>query len=224
MDPRLHIEEFLLNRKKGFRAYLNGTPLSRKPISVELAVKQAQAIGKGGNAKRIKAYALGEDDVKKIIPTLKVVSYPDLLKANSIDEVLDHKGRLLLLYLTIDRSTGHWVCLLKRRGTKTIEYFDPYGNFRPDGEGKWNSAEKQREFGQDTHHLTKLLNASPYKVLSNAFPFQSKKMDNNTCGRHCVTRLYFKHLDLPAYRKMVEGSGVSPDDFVSGFTYNLIGK
>lgn len=224
MERRLHIEKYKLNRQGGFRAYLNGTPLSRKPISVELAIKQAEAIVDGGNAKQIKAYALGEDDVKKIIPSLKVVSYPDLLKARSIDEVLDQKGRLLLLYLTENAHTGHWVCLLKRRGTKMIEYFDPYGNFRPDGEGKWNTAEKQEEFGQDTHHLTKLLEASPYKVMSNAFPFQSKKMDNNTCGRHCVTRLYFKHLELPAYIKMVESSGVTPDDFVSGFTYNLIGK
>ena len=198
--------------------------MSRKPISVELAIKQAEAIEKGGQARTIKSYALGEDDVKKIIPSLKVISYPDLLKARSIDDVLDQKGRLLLLYLTENRTTGHWVCLLKRRGTKVIEYFDPYGNFRPDGESKWNTPQQQREYGQDTHQLTKLLNASPYKVLSNAFPFQSKTMNVNTCGRHCVTRLYFKHLDLPSYRKLVEESGVSPDDFVSGFTYNLIGK
>jgi len=220
----LHIKEFKLGRKHGVRTYLNGTPLSRKPISVEMAVRQAEAIRHGGRKEEVQEYALGEDDVRKMIPDLKILSYPQLLKATSIEQVLDKKGRLLLLYLTQDQNTGHWVCLLKRRNTDFIEYFDPYGNYRPDGEAKWNTAEQQREFQQSTKHLSRLLENSPYEVKSNAYHFQSDKQDVNTCGRHCVTRLYFKHLPLPDYIKLVEDSGVSPDDFVSGFTYNLIGK
>lgn len=220
----LRIHGFQLGRRKGVRTYLNGTPLSRKPISVEMAVKQAEAIRRGGRKEEVQEYALGEDDVRKMIPDLKILSYPQLMKATTIDQVLDKKGRLLLLYLTEDAHTGHWVCLLKRRNTDFIEYFDPYGNYRPDGEAKWNTPEEQREFQQSTKQLSRLLESSPYEVKSNAYHFQSDKQDVNTCGRHCVTRLYFKHLSLPDYIKLVEDSGVSPDDFVSGFTYNLIGK
>jgi hypothetical protein len=105
-----------------------------------------------------------------------------------------------------------------------VEYFDPYGGYKPDGESKWISPAKLREFGQASKHLTQLLNNSPYKVVSNHYPFQSEKNDMNTCGRHCLTRLYFKHLSLPKYIKIVKGTGLTPDEFVTGFTYNLIGK
>jgi len=162
--------------------------------------------------------------MRKVIPTLRVVSYPELLEAQTLDDVLDEKGRLMLLYLTEDENTGHWVCLLKRRGTQVIEYFDPYGGYGPDGESKWLSADELEQFGQDTKKLSKLIRASPYKLVINQTAFQKDKNDNNTCGRHCLTRLYLKHLSLPQYTKMVKASGVSPDDFVSGFTYNLIGK
>lgn len=162
--------------------------------------------------------------MKKVIPTLKVISYPELLKATSIDDVLDEKGRLMLLYLTENENTGHWVCLLKRRNQPVLEYFDPYGGYGPDGESKWLTPDELEEFGQDTKHLSKLIRNSPYKLVVNKTTFQKDRTDNNTCGRHCLTRLYMKHLTLPQYTKLVKASGVSPDDFVSGFTFNLIGK
>ena len=189
-----------------------------------MAVKQAKALMEEGKVEDIRAYPLTDSDMKKIIPTLRIVSYPELLKATHIDQILDEKGRLMLLYLTENQSTGHWVCLLKRRGTKVLEYFDPYGGYGPDGESRWLTPDQLEEFGQDTKHLSKLVRGSPYKLLINKTAFQKEKNDNNTCGRHCLTRLYLKHLSLPEYTKLVKGSGVSPDDFVSGFTYNLIGK
>ena len=222
--PGLQIQSYTLDGQKGWRTYLNHVPLSRKPVDIERAVQQADALRKGGKAEDIKSYPLSESDMRKVIPTLKIVSYTDLLDADTIDDVLDEKGRLMLLYLTENESTGHWVCLLKLRNEPIIEYFDPYGNYKPDGEKKWLSLAKQREFGQDTDKLTKLLKNSPYQVKSNAIPFQKSTQDNNTCGRHCLCRLYFKHLDLPGYAELVESSGIPADDFVSGFTYNLIGK
>ena len=140
------------------------------------------------------------------------------------DLVLGEMGRLMLLYLTEDQNTGHWVCLLNYRGTNIIEYFDPYGGYKPDGESKWLSPKKLKEFGQASKKLTQLLNESQYEVKSNAYPFQKDKMNVNTCGRHCTTRLYFKHLKLPEYIKLVESTGLPADKFVSAFTYNLIGK
>lgn len=189
-----------------------------------MAVKQAKALLAGGRAEDIKSYSLSDSDMKKVIPTLRIISYPDLLKAQSLDDVLDEKGRLMLLYLTEDQNTGHWVCLLKRKGTDVVEYFDPYGGYGPDGESEWLSADELEEFGQDTKQLSKLIRNSPYKLVVNKTPFQKDKSDNNTCGRHCLCRLYMKHLSLPEYTKLLKNSGVSPDDFVSGFTYNLIGK
>ena len=208
--------------KNGYRTYLNGIPLSRKPVEVERAVQQADALRRGGRMEDIKAYALSEDDMKRVIPTLRVLAYPELLKARTIDEVLDEKGRLMLLYLTENQHTGHWVCLLKLRNTNIIEFFDSYGGFKPDGEAKWLDKNSLKEYGQASKHLTKLLDESPYVVKSNKIKFQSEANDINTCGRHCLCRLYLKHLTLPQYAELIKKSGVSADDFVSGFTYNMI--
>ena len=222
MEPL--IVPYKLGGKKGYRTELNGVPFSRKPVELQRAVQQAEALQRKGNMPDVESYSLSETDIQKMIPTLRIVSYPELLKARTIDDVLDDKGRLMLLYLTENQYTGHWVCLLNYRDTNIIEYFDPYGNYKPDGEGKWLSKEQLKELGQSTKKLTQLLNASNYEVKSNAFPFQKDKINMNTCGRHCTTRLYFKNLHLPEYIKLIESTGLKPDDFVCAFTYNLIGK
>jgi hypothetical protein len=218
----LFIVPYKLGRKQGFRTELNGIPFSRKPVELERAIQQAEAIEH--KMPEIESYSLSETDIQKMIPTLKIIPYPELLKARKIDDVLDQKGRLMLLYLTENHNTGHWVCLLKYRNSNIIEYFDPYGNYHPDGESEWLTPKKLKELGQASKKLTQLLNESPYEVKSNAFPFQKDKMNMNTCGRHCTTRLYFKHLRLPEYIKLVQSTGLHPDQFVSAFTYNLIGK
>ena len=216
------IVPYKLGKKQGYRTELKGIPFSRKPVELERAIQQAEALEH--KMPQIESYSLSETDIQKMIPTLKIIPYPDLLKAQKIDDVLDEKGRLMLLYLTENQNTGHWVTLLKYRNSNIIEYFDPYGNYRPDGESKWLTPQKLKELGQATKKLTQLLNESPYEIKSNAFPFQKDKMNMNTCGRHCTTRLYFKHLRLPEYIKLVESTGLPPDTFVSAFTYNLIGK
>lgn len=222
MEPL--IVPYKLGKKKGYRTVLNGIPFSRKPVELQRAIQQAEAIEKNGNKSEIEEYSLSETDIQKMIPTLKIIPYTALLEARSIDDVLDDKGRLMLLYLTENEMTGHWVCLLNYRNSNIIEYFDPYGNFKPDGEAEWLTAAKLKKLGQSTKKLTQLLKASQYQVKSNAFPFQSDRINMNTCGRHCTTRLYFKNLLLPDYIKLVESTGLTPDEFVCAFTFNLIGK
>jgi len=205
--------------KNAFRVYTaSGFPVSRKCVSLERAIQQKYALIPEN--KSLRAYSLSNFDINKMIPTLKIISYPDLLKYQTIDQALDEKGRLMILYLTTDQYTGHWICLLKKKNK--IEFFDPYGNLKPDDEETWISSRNSAEFQQDTHYLTKLLKESGYKIVYNKFPFQSKSRDIATCGRHCTTRLYFKHLTLPEYTQMIIDEGISPDDFVTNFTYKLI--
>jgi hypothetical protein len=118
----LFIVPYKLGKKQGFRAVLNGIPFSRKPVELERAIQQAEALE--NRMPEIESYSLSETDIQKMIPTLKIIPYPDLLKAQRIDDVLDPKGRLMLLYLTENENTGHWVCLLKYRNSNIIEYFD----------------------------------------------------------------------------------------------------
>ena len=228
MSSKLKIQPFSLEGTKGYRAYLGKTPLSRKPVEMDRALQQADALRTSGKLDDVKAYPLSETDMRAIIPTLKIQSYTDLLDASELDDVLDDKGRLMLLYLTENESTGHWICLLKLRDSNVVEFMDPYGNFKPDGEKKWLTNETLREFGQDTNKLTKLLRDSSYTVKSSAVPFQQEEDDNNTCGKHCLLRLYMKHLSLPEYAAFVadacEAEDLTPDEFVCGFVHSLIGK
>lgn len=209
--------------KNGFRTYTaSGYPVSRKPVCLERAAQQKHALIYGGE--EIRGYSLSDGDIHKIIPTLKIVTYPELLQYDNIDDALDEKGRLMILYLTENHHVGHWICLLRSKDGKKLEFFDPYGGLKPDDQSDWLPKSKLKEFNQDTDYLTKLLRESPYKVVYNKYPFQSDKDGINTCGRHCTTRLYFKHLTLPEYTQMVIDSGVAPDDFVSNFTGKMIGK
>lgn len=212
--------------KDGFRAYLNDTPISRKPVPLDRAAQQKHALLSAGSEKEIKAYSLSDSDIHSIIPTLKIIAYPDLLKYDNILDALDEKGRLLILYLTDSMSHGHWTCLLKqkRNGKEYIEFFDPYGGYKPDGEHRWVDEDILEESGQGEKYLTHLLKNCGLKVTYNKYPFQKSGDNINTCGRHCATRLYCKHLSLPQYTKMVQQSGMSPDDFVSTFTYALMNK
>jgi hypothetical protein len=209
---------YIKNYKNGFRVYsASGIPVSRKCVTLERAIQQKHAMLPENE--ELRAYSLSDDDIHKMIPTLRIITYPELLQYNSLDDALDEKGRLMILYLTQNSHTGHWICLLKRGNV--VEFNDSYG-IKPDEESKWISKAKQKEFRQDTHHLTKLLRESGNKVIYNKYPFQSSKRDTNTCGRHAATRLYFKHLSLPEYAQMVLDSGLAPDDFVTQFTNKLI--
>jgi hypothetical protein len=168
----------------------------------------------------VREYPLTDTDIEKLLPGLKVISYPALNDMKHIDEAFDSEGRVLILYLTEDEHTGHWVCMLKKG--RTIEYFDPYGKYRPDEERKWLSKHKLEELDQDYPTLTNLLKDSRYKVLINPYHFQKERNNISTCGRHCTTRLHFKTKTLPQYKRLIDESGMDPDDYVSAFTYRVL--
>jgi hypothetical protein len=86
----LLIIPYKLGKKQGYRTHLKGIPFSRKPVELERAIQQAEALG--GKMPEIESYSLSETDIQKMIPTLKIIPYPDLLKAQKIDDVLDEKG------------------------------------------------------------------------------------------------------------------------------------
>lgn len=204
--------------KNGFRVYsASGIPVSRKCVTLERAIQQKHALIPGDDD--LRGYSLSDEDIHKMIPSLRIITYPELLQFQHLDEALDEKGRLMILYLTQDSHTGHWICLLKRGNT--VEFNDSYG-IKPDEESKWVSKAKQKEFREDTHYLTELLKNSGHRIVYNKYPFQSSNPDITTCGRHAATRLYFKHLSLPEYTQMVLDSGLAPDDFVTQFTHKLI--
>ena len=216
--------------KSGYRVIApNGTALSNYTVSYATARKQqisAFRTLRGGNATGLgnEEYALSDDDINKLLGGTNIFRYPELKSMKSIDDAFDEYGRAMMLYLTEDANTGHWVCMIKRGGN-VIEYFDPYGGYKPDDERKWLSPQQQQELGQDVPILTHML--KDYTVKSNPYKLQSESERGravNTCGRHCVTRLMLGHLPLNKYAELIKSSGVSPDDFVTSFTYQMLKK
>jgi hypothetical protein len=178
--------------------------------------------------KEIRAYALSNGDINEILePDTKIIIYPEFGGMQSIDEAFDSLGRCVFLFLTTSESSGHWLTMFKR-GDNTIEYFDSYGE-KPEAQREWLTEEMLEDLGQSEPYLMNLLKASGYKVYYNTVRYQKVKDDYNSCGRWCVARLICKDMsNLQFYNTVKEGMkeyGVNqPDDWVSLFTYEFLGK
>jgi hypothetical protein len=170
---------------------------------------------------QIEGYPLGNEDISKMLPNTNIFTYPYLKHVKHIDEVFDDDGRAVMLYLTEDATTGHWVGLLRK--PDHIEFFDPYGG-KPDSELHWASGGLRQKLGITQPFLTNLLRQSGLPVIYNKVDFQKKDDDVQTCGRHTASRLLFSHLSLPEYYNMIKKSKLTADEFVSGLTFPLIHK
>ena len=171
----------------------------------------------------IKEYSLTNDDINRVLdPPTTIWTYPQFSSMDSIEDCFDSLGRCVFLYLTTSPTSGHWVCMFKRNNN-TIEYFDSYGE-KPEQPKTWISREQNEQLGQSEPVLMKLLKESRNRIYYNTFPYQKNKEDTNTCGRWCLARLICKDFSNQQFFNLVKGSGKSPDDWVAGFIYELLGK
>jgi len=170
----------------------------------------------------VKDYPLSDGDIRHILgDDISIKTYPDLAKMRSINECFDSKGRCILLFLTSSPTEGHWCCLLNKK--KGIEFFDPYGD-KPEKQKEGVPQSRLEALNQSQPYLTKLLRASGRPVYYNTHDFQQDKRSINTCGRHCVVRCLYGPYSLNKYKDIIDASGLSPDNFVSGLTYDKLRK
>lgn len=176
----------------------------------------------------LKAYPLSDADLQVILnPDTKIHKYDALYRVRHIDELLDHLGRCILLYLTENERTGHWVALIKKG--HTMEFFDPYGYF-PDSQGaNLGTPEHINDaFGQNHPRFLELVGNAGYDLRYNDEPLQKEAFDIATCGRHTATRLIFYKLDLPQYHRLMKelssAEHKDADDVVTQLTYEIIQK
>ena len=170
----------------------------------------------------IKSYPLSDSDIRTILGRdIKIITYPQLAQMRDIRQAFDKKGRCIMLYLTESESAGHWVCMLNKKDH--IDFFDPYGE-PPEAALKTVPDEEKEEYGEGQPYLTQLFKASGKPVYYNTYPFQKDKADVNTCGRHSVVRCLYAPYTLEQYKKCIDESGMSPDNFVSALTAQKLGK
>jgi len=169
-------------------------------------------------------YALSGYDILRILDNnTNIISYNDLYNIENIDDVLKN-GSCVILYNTGD-NFGHWCCILTHPEKNKIEFFDPYGiliddeirpSFMP-----LNFIKKF--YKKDKKRLRKLIYYSKYnKVEYNNYPLQKRSKNINTCGRHVVTRLIMKDLELEDYANFLYSFKRSPDEVVLSITNKFI--
>lgn len=162
---------------------------------------------------------LSGDDVMKIAGNKsKVLTYPQLSKYQTIDEVLGKDGTAIILYQT-SNNYGHWVGLLKR-GNR-IEIFDPIG-VKPDDELKFINKHYRKVSNQHHPHLSYLLYNSPYAIEYNHDKLQKDDKNVSTCGRHVGLRIRSKNIPLTKYVKSIKESGMDTDYLVTGITSIIV--
>ena len=166
-----------------------------------------------GGMKEVRSYPLSDSDLRTLLgQNINVITNRQLPEYNSIEDIFDDEGRCVLLYTPEDPQSGHYVCLLRR--PDCIEYFDPYGE-KPDNDDV---------LGDQPPILTQMLRESGIPVYWNTHQFQKLRGDISTCGRHVTARCLYAPYSLDKYAAIVKKSKMMPDDFVSGLTYDKLGK
>jgi len=178
--------------------------------------------------KKLLKYSLSDTDLKKILgKDIKIIPYPKLEHVDNINDIFDKKGRVILFFEENNKGNiGHWQCVYKDKNND-IHFFDSYGN-KPDGAYlHWLPNKLLDKLDEDDMYLTKLFSKAiqqGQKVYYNPHRYQVMNHDVSDCGRHCATRLNYKHLSGDEYLKMINKSGLSSDDFVTQWSFNILKK
>lgn len=147
-----------------------------------------------------------------------LVLYPDLVKCNSLDEVLGDNEACILLF-EAKPNYGHWTCL--HRQGDLVEFFNPYGGY-PDDSLEYIPLHFREVSNQLEPYLSMLMYNSPYKLSYNEHKFQHRGKDIKTCGRHCAMRLIYRDLNLPEYTQLLKDltdkTGLNTDELVAFLT------
>jgi hypothetical protein len=147
---------------------------------------------------------ISDSDIKHYLPDAKIITYGELSKYKTIDELLPKSHDFVIILYEWKQDYGHWTCVLKY--DDAIEFFDPLGHNDKTILG-WAPFHVRKMLGEDEDYLTELLEKakSKYKVVINKMKIQNEKA--NTCGRHVVARILAFLADnehLPEYQKMLK--------------------
>lgn len=137
----------------------------------------------------------GGELMKLVNNQARVITYPELRRYKTIDDVLGRKGACFLLF-EARPNFGHWCCLIKRGDE--IEFFNPYGGY-PDDSLKYIPMHYRKISGQRYPLLSHLMDNSRYKLAYNEYKFQKYGKNINTCGRWCALRVLFRDWSLDMF-------------------------
>ena len=147
--------------------------------------------------------ALSSSDINNFFDDkIKILTYDQLKKYKSVDELLKPYGRVVILYFWEDEpKRGHWITCF---GTKhnTIEFFDSLAtkSGKPDMFLKDIPNQFKQSNGEDNPYLSKLLYECPEQIEYNDMKIQGDT--SSTCGRHVILRLCCSDIPIETYQKL----------------------
>lgn len=148
-----------------------------------------------------------------------LVSYSNIHKYNSLDDLLGNYEACIILY-EFKKNYGHWCCIFKLNHNE-VEFFDPYGVY-PDKELKLINGDFKNQSKQDKPYLTLLMLESPYQLSFNHYKFQKFKKGINSCGRWCALRIIFRFIPLDIFISIFNKKRKYSNDFYVTLLTNYI--
>ena len=176
--------------------------------------------------KQVMRKPLSETDIKTILGSdTKILTYPQLAKYNTLEELLPRPYDFVVLLLLETPISGHWCCLI--RNSTQYEWFDSYSN-PPDADlTNWLSPSQRIKLKEDKYYLSNLLKGRNY--IYNKVKYQEMRTNVNTCGDHVCHRCYkFKNegFNLKDYQDYMKNYsklyGLTPDQIVAQFVPKFI--
>jgi len=161
-------------------------------------------------------YALSSDDLRKICPDLKVLTYPQLTSYGSLEELFGQDDRPVALLYETSPYYGHWTCLIKH-GPGQYEFFDPYA-LPPDSELFFIDDAYRRESNQEHHHLLNMILDAGGTTIWSMKQVQKDSPNISTCGRWIALRCLARNMPLDMFRRMFGGAEWTPDRLVVGLS------
>ena len=156
--------------------------------------------------------------IQDAVPGVNFIPYNHIRYIRSLDELLGKNGMCVIIYLT-GGEVGHFVTIFLHNGK--IQYFNSYG-MEPDDDLRIIAPEVRQQLNETYPYLFRLICDSGYASEYNEYKLQ--RQNTSTCGRHCIVRLWNKHLDSEEYAKKLlrisKQSGYSPDEVVTILTNN----
>lgn len=166
--------------------------------------------------KKDKSKSLSSDDVLKICNyKADFYTYPEIVKFQSLDQLLGKHKSIILLYLT-KANYGHF-CVVLKQNKDTISFFDSYG-YMPDDELKFAPIHFRKKNNQLKSHLTRLMYESGYNIDYNDHKLQSSKNDIATCGRWSGLRILFRNLTNDQFASLFKNDKLTPDELITALT------
>lgn len=174
----------------------------------------------------VAATELSDSDLRALLPDIVITQYNEL-EDKSLGQLLNDKGQGIILFVQEETRTvvsGHWLAICRVQGGVLL--FDPYGGKKDPWflAHTWVSEEELDALDQETPILSEIVRKAGLRPVYNPDRLQKMKKGIETCGRHCVVRLWNQHQSSAEYSREIRAIDGDPDLTVCRLTFDKLGR